>query len=229
MARLTDSVYLGTWSSSNSAIANVGSSSGIVSGISAGSATITYTVGSGCSVTYTITVSSIAGIITGTTSLHPGGATTLSDAVTGGVWSSSNTYVASINSTTGLVTGVAAGTAMITYTPPGGCPDTALVTVGTQTGIAPLLTGISGITVIPNPNKGTFTLWGVITGAGADNEVKIEVIDILGKVIYTDAATIDMGAINKNITLPDNVANGVYMIKVVNGGMSKVLRFTMER
>jgi hypothetical protein len=54
--------------------------------------------------------------ITGNTGICVGGTTTLSNATAGGKWSSSNTNVATVNTTSGVVTGVAAGTAIITYT-----------------------------------------------------------------------------------------------------------------
>jgi uncharacterized protein YjdB len=53
--------------------------------------------------------------ITGATNVCIGSATTFESATTGGVWSSSNTAVASV-STSGVVTGVSAGQATITYT-----------------------------------------------------------------------------------------------------------------
>lgn len=49
-----------------------------------------------------------------------GGTSTLVEAVTGGYWSSSDTAKALIDSVTGVITGVAPGTATITYTVPGG-------------------------------------------------------------------------------------------------------------
>ncbi|MEN9743373.1 MAG: hypothetical protein RLZZ65_1178, partial [Bacteroidota bacterium] len=52
--------------------------------------------------------------IAGNTSLLVGATTTLTHAVSGGTWSSSNTSIATINSS-GVVTGVAAGTITITY------------------------------------------------------------------------------------------------------------------
>jgi hypothetical protein len=66
----------------------------------------------------TITVNPLPTVaaITGTTTVCVNSTTTLSDAITGGTWSSGNTAVATINSTTGVVTGVTAGTATITYT-----------------------------------------------------------------------------------------------------------------
>jgi gliding motility-associated-like protein len=54
--------------------------------------------------------------ITGTATANVGGSSTLSNTLTGGIWTSANTAVASVNSSTGAVTGVAAGTSTITYT-----------------------------------------------------------------------------------------------------------------
>jgi len=54
--------------------------------------------------------------ISGTTSLCSGLTTTWTGSYAGGVWTSSNTGIFTVNSSSGLVTGVAAGTATITYT-----------------------------------------------------------------------------------------------------------------
>ena len=54
--------------------------------------------------------------ITGNTSLKVGSSVTFSDATVGGVWSCDNTAVATIQSGTGICTGVSAGTANIIYT-----------------------------------------------------------------------------------------------------------------
>ena len=74
-------------------------------------------------VTVTITaLPATPAAIGGTKSVCVGKTTTLTDATTGGVWSSSSTAIAAIG-TTGIVTGVSAGTATITYkvTNAGGC------------------------------------------------------------------------------------------------------------
>jgi len=54
---------------------------------------------------------------------------TLTDANTTGTWSSGNTALATVNSTTGVVTGIASGNPNITYTVPPGCPTTVQTTV----------------------------------------------------------------------------------------------------
>jgi hypothetical protein len=93
--------------------------------VSAGTATISYTAtgsyGAGTT-TRIVTVNALpnAGTITGTATVTAGSTTTLSNATTGGAWSSSATGVATVGST-GVVSGVAAGTATISYTVTNGC------------------------------------------------------------------------------------------------------------
>ncbi len=72
--------------------------------------------------------------------------TTLADG-TGGTWSSSNTFVAVINLTSGFVTGIAPGNVSITYTLPTGCAATIPFTVNPTpvaiTGTAVVCGGLS--------------------------------------------------------------------------------------
>ncbi len=121
----------GTWSSSNPSIATVTpvtSASGSVTGVSAGVVTITYTLGAS-SVYGTFTVGAAPAAITGGTSPICVGATnTLSSASTGGSWYSSSTYVATVGSGSGIVTGSHAGVTNINYTL-GGCTISKSVTV----------------------------------------------------------------------------------------------------
>ncbi len=53
--------------------------------------------------------------ITGTNTICVDSTTTLQHAIPGGVWSINNTSIATINSSTGLLTGVGAGTGIVTY------------------------------------------------------------------------------------------------------------------
>jgi hypothetical protein len=76
-----------------------------------------------------------AGTITGSSTVGVGTTVALTNATTGGVWSSSNISVASVGST-GVVTGIAAGTATISYTKTlacGSATTTLAVTVTTLT------------------------------------------------------------------------------------------------
>jgi len=125
---LNDITVVGVWSSSNSSVASVAPGSGIVTGVSAGSATISFTNGMGCAATTTVFVHSLPSAILGTTSVCAGSSVILSDAVPGGVWSSSNIIIAEA-ATGGTVTGMSAGVATITYNVGASCIATENVTV----------------------------------------------------------------------------------------------------
>ena len=74
--------------------------------------------------------------ISGPSTVCAGSNITLSDATAGGTWSSNNTLVATVNATTGVVTGVTPGPATITYTVTvNGCSNTAtkIITVNACT------------------------------------------------------------------------------------------------
>ena len=133
---LTDGVGGGVWSSSNTAVATI-DATGLMCGVSAGTSIITYAIGS-CRVTTAIRVYANPTPISGPSAVCVGSTMTLTDGIAGGVWSSSNVPVASIGSSTGVVTGVSLGTAIISYTLPGGCITTKSITV------SPTPTAITG-------------------------------------------------------------------------------------
>jgi uncharacterized protein YjdB len=140
-----------TWSTSNAAAATV-NSSGVVSGVAAGSATITAT-SSGKTGTSSITVTAVAPVVTTVTvaptsaSVVAGATTTLvatvkdqnGSVMTGQIvtWSTNNAAAATVNSS-GVVTGVAAGSATITATS-SGKTGTSSITVTAVSGGATLL------------------------------------------------------------------------------------------
>jgi uncharacterized protein YjdB len=124
-----NSVGGGTWSSSLPSVASVSTPGGVVSGIAPGTATISYTLFTGCTATRVVTINPIPGTITGPSAVCASFSITLSNPVSGGAWSSSNTSVATIAPASGVLVGVAAGSALITYMLPAGCFATTLVTV----------------------------------------------------------------------------------------------------
>lgn len=137
---LADATPGGTWASSTPSVATV-NASGVVTGVSAGTSTITYTA-SGGPVIAVVTVSAIpsVGAITGTASVCIGQTVTLSNPTTGGVWSSTDPAVATINSS-GVVSGLTAGTTTISYVVTNGCGTggaTRVVTVSAPTAVAPI-------------------------------------------------------------------------------------------
>jgi gliding motility-associated-like protein len=120
---------LNPWVSSNTSVATV-SSTGLVTAVASGTTTITYTNNNGCQTTVTFTVLALP-TISGTLSACVNATSQLSGSAspaTTNPWSSSNVSVGTVSST-GLVTGLAAGTSIITYTNSNGCQITGIFTV----------------------------------------------------------------------------------------------------
>lgn len=170
------------WSSSNAGVATV-SNTGLVTGVSGGTATITYTTTSGCQTTVVVTVNPLP-TISGNAPICVGATVQLTgsgapDPTT--PWTSSNGAVATV-SNTGLVTGVAAGSATITYEDANGCQNTVVVTVNalpTISGNIPICIGTTlqltgsgtpnGTTPWVSSNTGVATIsnTGLVTGVTA--------------------------------------------------------------
>ena len=172
---LSDVASGGTWSSSNLLVGSV-STTGAVTGVSSGSAFITYTLAAGCSAITLVTVTPAPSPIFGALSVCDGVPTTMSDAVSGGAWYSSNPGVYNINIGSGHGTGLTSGTSLITYSMGSpACSVTSTVTVNPLPGaILGTLTVCAGSsTTLTDSYPGgtwssttiTVSSGGVVTGA----------------------------------------------------------------
>ncbi|GAA4463196.1 hypothetical protein GCM10023093_11130 [Nemorincola caseinilytica] len=120
----------GTWSSADITKFTVASTTGVVTGVAAGVADITYTTPFGCTSHTPITVNALPAAITGDTRICVGNSTTLSNTSGTGTWASSDVAIATIDASTGSMTGVDVGTATITYTATStGCYITTVATI----------------------------------------------------------------------------------------------------
>jgi gliding motility-associated-like protein len=169
----------GTWSSSNTLVATIGATTGLVTaGNVIGTTTMTYTTLAGCKSTTPVTVvtlSPISGVLT----MCQGKTTTLSNTAAGGTWTSVNTAVATIGLTSGVVTGVTAGTSVITYMIAGGCLATTTVTVfaaaqangivSTDLGCGP---NSNVVTIFNSSNNGATYVWN--WGDGSPNTTTLD-------------------------------------------------------
>jgi gliding motility-associated-like protein len=186
---LFDATAGGTWSSGAPGVATV-NASGVVTSVSAGTATISYDA-AGCTSIIVVTVNT-APAITGVAPLCIGGTTTLADAVTGGTWISGNPGVATIGLNTGLVTGVTAGTTLITYTTPAGCTTTTTESVVVLSPISGTLSlCVGNTTSLSDPGVGaggtwTSSLTGVAT-IGAATGVVTGISSGTSNITYTAA------------------------------------------
>ncbi len=196
---LSNSTSGGTWSSSTTGIATV-NSSGNVAGIAAGSATISYTLTNGCgsnAATRVVTVNALPnpGSITGAASVCVGSSTSLTNATSSGTWSSSVIGVATVNSS-GVVSGVAAGTTTISYTLTNGCGTAAATRVVTVNPLpnAGAITGTASVCVGNTTSLGT-TITGGTWSSGA---VSIATVNTTGIV---------SGVTNGTVTITYTITN----------------------
>lgn len=185
---LTDATTGGIWSSSNTALATV-NAAGLVTGVSSGSVTISYSVSNSCGSTSAIkniTVSPATSVssISGPSSVCVGANITLTDATTGGTWSSSATGIASVNPTTGVVNGRASGTAVITYTVTGTCGAAAAIYTIIVTSV-PSVNAISGISTIC---RGTTTTLTDLTAGGTWSSTTTSVATVSSTGVVTGVA-----------------------------------------
>ena len=173
----------GTWSSSNTTVATV-SASGVVTGLNAGTAVIYYSFSTGCAASVVVTVGAMPAVITGSTTVCTGSSCTLSSATAGGTWSSSNTSVATINTTSGVVTAISSGTTVITYVMSSGCMRTTTVTVNPVTVVAPIV----GATVLCSGTSVAFTT-ATTGGAWSSSNTAVAVVNTSGLVTGTGVGT----------------------------------------
>ncbi len=151
---LSNSVSGGRWSSANTAIASVNPGTGVVTGIGGGTTTITYTVSNTCGSNFittsftTNTVPSTPVAIVGPTTLCVGSSTTMTNSSGGGIWTSTNTSVATIDPGTGIVNGLALGTTVISYTRTNSCGSSAAVINDTVTNVPTAPAAIGGATTV---------------------------------------------------------------------------------
>jgi gliding motility-associated-like protein len=247
----TSSTVGGTWSSANPAIATVNSSTGQVTGVSSGVVSIDYTfpAAGGCpAVVFSrpLTVSNppVAGTLSGTQAICVGDTTSMSSTIAGGTWSSSNNAVATVNSSTGLVSAISAGSSNITYTVAGtgGCPNatssrsvtvSAIPSAGTLSGTQAICIGFStnltstipgGTWTSSNPAVATISNAGVVIGVAVGTSTMSYVVNGTGGCppsapvtrIITVSAPLNSGILSGNQSIC--VGGTSTFVSTVSGG-----------
>ncbi|NDC42992.1 MAG: T9SS C-terminal target domain-containing protein, partial [Chitinophagia bacterium] len=81
-----------------------------------------------------------------------------------------------------------------------------------------------GITLSPNPNEGYFNLNGrLLTDA---KEATVEIVNMLGQVVYSSTTELVQGKLNHTVKLGDNISAGAYLIRITAGGTTQTTRFS---
>ena len=223
---LSDATPGGAWSSSNPALGSV-NGVGAVTGVgTAGVVTITYALayGSGCTAiaTKAVTVHTPAPHTHGATATTTAGtALVLPAEITGGEWTGSDNTIATVDEN-GVVNAIAAGTVTITHTSTNNSGEIFVSTTQVLVNELPMEASL-----LPNPNKGTFTVKGVL--GTKDAEITIEITNMLGQVVYSSKTVARGGIINAPIVLNNALANGMYVLNLRSGNESKTFHFVTEK
>ncbi len=100
-----------------------------------------------------------------------------------------------------------------------GCNDTPghasmIIHVTPRVGIDEINAGNNSIRIVPNPNKGSFTIGGTIADG---HDAAIKITDVLGKVVYTDYVPVADGKIDAKVQLPGTLSPGLYLLNLRTG------------
>ncbi|MBX2906013.1 MAG: T9SS type A sorting domain-containing protein [Taibaiella sp.] len=167
----------GVWSSSTTAVGTIGASTGTFCGIAAGTSIVSYTLPTGCRTTQIATVYALPSAIGGSLQVCAGSTGMLTTSTPGGTWGMSCATIATVDASTGAVTGVAAGTCEVTYTLGTGCSVTAIVTVNS------IPAPISGTLQICQGQTTTLTD-ATIPGTWSSAAVGVATVSATGGVVY---------------------------------------------
>lgn len=234
----TSTVSGGSWSSSNPSVATINASTGQISPVTVGTATMTYTVTGtgGCAnatATRSVTITALptAGTLSGTQTVCIGGTRTFTSTVSGGTWTTSNGAIATVNSSTGVVTGVAPGVATITYTVAGtgGCAAATATrnmdvrpnnTISLTSGAASTNQDLCINTAITNITYATTEATGVSATTGLPNGVTAAFAGNAGAGTITISGTpVVSGTFNYTVTMTGgctaaiNSASGTIIVR----------------
>lgn len=221
----------GLWSSSAPTVVGV-SAAGLLAGMAAGTGTIFYSITNTCGTVSTSIVATVTGTpsvpsIAGIDSLCPGDTVILTNALSGGVWSSTNTAIATV-SATGEVIGIAPGLDTIIYTFTNDCgTDAKKLRIKVRsntacgTSVASIEKGEHGaLEVFPNPNSGSFT---VALSATENDEALIMITDVTGRQVQAFATTT-----NRKTTVTLNQPAGMYFVSATTTKGRYVVKVSVQ-
>ncbi len=186
----------GTWTSSDDTIATV-DANGVITSVAGGTATISYTVTQGtCSDASTLDITIIApanaGTLTGNQDLCLGDSTTItSDGDAGGTWTSSDTTIATVDAN-GVVTSVAVGTAIISYTVTGisPCSVNTTSTLSLTVNNLPNAGVLSGANSLCLGSATTLVSDGDAGGTWTSSDTAVATVDNTGSVTALNIGTV---------------------------------------
>ncbi len=112
------------------------------------------------------------------------------------------------------------------------------ITAGFKTGGTNTLTRVAqsademaaepGARIYPNPTQGVFMLEMQLP-ENDNGTVNIQVIDLTGRILQTEIASITKGHLKKNMSLQINLAKGIYLLRIIAGNKTYTTRLVYEK
>ena len=147
---------------------------------------------------------------------------TLTGTPTGGVWSGPGVSGSTFSPTSA---GLGLHTAIYSYTDANGCEGITSVNVQVNAcvGLAENILA-NGVSVYPNPNSGTF----IVSANVNVNELTLEMLDLQGRVVFSSIENNIQSGFTKQINM-ENVANGVYMLRITTNKEQVSLKVAVQK
>ncbi len=79
----------------------------------------------------------------------------------------------------------------------------------------------------PNPNNGIFTL-NVTTGKFENAKATIQIVDVMGKMVYQTNAVVNNGILNSRIN-NYNLSNGIYTVRYTIGSVTNTVKMVVQK
>ncbi|MFI4963319.1 MAG: T9SS type A sorting domain-containing protein, partial [Legionellales bacterium] len=118
----------------------------------------------------------------------------------------------------------------------GTTPCNAMSTVGTSDsiivyatylGVEPVSLTTSNLVLFPNPSNGNMVLSGTVN-VNVQSDINIEVIDMLGRNVYSGKTSPQNGAVQEQINL-GNLPGGAYLLHVNSESINQVFHFVISK
>ncbi len=188
---LMSATSVGFWYSSNPAVATIDTAFGILTGVSAGTVEVTFTGTTGCFVTHAVTVNGLPVVapISGMLNLCVGDTTTLTNDSTGGFWYSADMSIAMVDTTSGMIGGIAPGITTISYTVINGFGCSTTVTASDTVTALPVVAPITGATDLCVGSSVTLSS-ATSGGVWSSDDISIGTIDTMGMVTGVDSGSV---------------------------------------
>ena len=87
---------------------------------------------------------------------------------------------------------------------------------------------LQSLNLYPNPNAGIFII-DLNTGTTSEATVDIQIMNMVGQVVYLDRTKLSDGKLQKEVKLGNDIAAGTYFVRVLSGDQVFTGQITYEQ